>query len=75
MDGEIFGAVTHGTGTLVVTNRDTRAERAYSIPRGFSKAAGTGAVLSHFLAFSDLDGDGIDEAYLTATTPFVSSES
>lgn len=24
---------------------------------------------SHFLAFSDLDGDGIDEAYASVTSP------
>lgn len=75
MGGRVFGAVTHGTGAFVVRDGDSRTERTYPIPREFSKAAGTGTILSHFLAFSDLDGDGIDEAYLTATTPFVSSGS
>lgn len=67
--------MTHGTGTFVVRDGGSRNELAYAIPRGFSKTAGTGAILSHFLAFSDMDGDGIDEAYLTATTPFVNSDS
>ena len=64
--------MTHGSGTLVVL-KGSESERAYPIPREFSKTAGTGAILSHFLAFADLDADGTDEAYLTATTPFVNS--
>lgn len=45
----------------------------YELPSGLSKKGSNGTLLSHFLAFADLDGDGTDEAYLTATTPFVNS--
>ncbi|MFB0965373.1 MAG: hypothetical protein QMC36_06920 [Patescibacteria group bacterium] len=44
---------------------------AYKLPSEFSDSGSGGILLSHFLAFADLDDDGTDEAYLTATTPFL----
>lgn len=81
--------MTHGSGSLYLRSETSGKESVLDIPRVFltERRLGregqfekeghlenpSGSVLSHFLAFTDLDGDGKDEAYLTVTTPFANS--
>jgi len=64
----VFGTITHGNGYLYLRVMDTGEEHVYHVPYvGLQKNKAT---LLHFMQFADLDGDGNDELYFSATTPY-----
>lgn len=66
--------MTHGSGSFFVQSLDTGEWHAFPVPFSYSGSRVAEYSLLHFLAFSDLDDDGADEAYMTVTAPFVNED-